>query len=127
MMGVPVADFGKDHWSTFAYTECCTVDSKGVLDPRRMRCDFNRRPGLFATQRLSADRKYPTILAGGRELPDHDDWDCLDDLEAAGLLQQVGTGVNPVVRLTDAGHEAAAALRRHKAQGGNFAGFHLQG
>ena len=123
-MTVEVERWGKDHWSALAYVECCAVDNKGMLDNRRMRCDIDRHPGLvYYTGRVSGDRKYPTLLAGGDELPDHDDWDCLDDLEAAGFIEQRGTGIHPVIVMTELGNKAVAALRQHKAQGGNFSVF----
>ena len=121
-MTVEVEKFGKDHWSTLAYVECCAVDDKGALDNRHMRCDADRHPGLVNPM-LDSVQKYPTILAGGEELPDHDDWDCLDDLEAAGFIEQRGTGIHPVIKMTEAGNKVAASLRHHKSQGGNFSGF----
>ena len=122
-MTVSVEKFGKDHWSTFAYLECRVVDNKGVVALPQMRCDIDRHPGLHASIHGTTLKKYPTILAGGEELHDHDDWDCVDDLEAAGFVEQTGTGINPAVRLTELGHEVAAALRKHKGEGGSFATF----
>ena len=122
-MTVPVEKFGKDHWSVLAYLECCAVDNKGRLDVRRMRCDADRHPGLVNGLLDSVQQKYPTILAEGEELIDHDDWDCVDDLEAAGFVEQLGTGINPVVKMTELGLKVIAAIRAHKAGGGNFALF----
>ncbi len=124
-MTVDVEKFGRDHWSTFAYVECCAVDYKGALDNRRMRCDADRHPGLVnpMLDSVQVHNKYPTILAGGEELTDHDDWDCLDDLEAAGFIELGGTGLHPVVALTESGYKVAAALRRHKVQGHAFSDF----
>lgn len=119
-MTVPIGEFGKDHWSTFGYLESRCVDCGGVVAIEKMRCDADRHPGLA---HMGCDKKYPTILRGGRELSDHDDWDCVDDLEAAGLLVQVGTGVNPRVRLTGYGWNIAGCLREHKAGGRAFAEF----
>lgn len=123
-MTVAVEKFGKDHWSALAYVECCAVDNRGMLDNRRMRCDPDRHPGLmWYNYREGLDKKYPTILVGGEELPDHDDWDCLDDLEAAGFIEIRGTGLHPVVIMTALGFTVGAALRQHKAKGRNFAEF----
>ena len=125
-MTVEVARFGKDHWSALAYVECCAVDNKGMLDNRRMRCDADRHPGLInpMLDSVQVHNKYPTFLAGGEELPDHDDWDCLDDLEAAGFIEQRGTGIHPVIVMTDLGREVVTAIRKHKAtQDGNFSNF----
>jgi hypothetical protein len=99
---IPVTSFGKDHWSTFAYVETRTVDYRGVLEHDHMRCNEQRHPFfnnagsraafLGAT---SSGAKYPTRCKGemldgkyqSQEIYDHDDYDCLDDLIAAGLLR----------------------------------------
>lgn len=93
---VPVEQFGSDHWSTFAYVETRAVDHHGILDHDRMRCDADRHPILATAGRVNSARgltsrqKYPTRLRSTAEAPvelaDHDDYDCLDDLVAAGLL-----------------------------------------
>jgi hypothetical protein len=97
---VPAVDpvmFGKDHWSTFAYVETRCVDYKGVLDGDHMRCHGARHPMLAGAGRRAgviggADgAPYPTRLkrAGDGspvELSDHDDYDCIDDLIACGLV-----------------------------------------
>lgn len=101
---VPMERFGKDHWSTFAYVETRAVDHKGRLAHDHMRTHARRHPMLMAAKRLrhsvggSDGSRYPTRLkpalpvgqvAGEPQpvnLPHHDDYDCLDDLIAAGLL-----------------------------------------
>ncbi len=125
-MTIPTEKFGKDHWSTFAYLETLAVDNKGRPDNHRMRCDLDRHPAMDHAYSGIGGQKYPTILAGGDELPDHDDWDCIDDLEAAGFVEQGGTGIHPVFKLTETGYRVAAALRKHKAEGGNFASFRIR-
>jgi len=119
-MGIPIEEFGKDHWSTFAFLEARCVDDKGVIAIEKMRCDTDRHPGLA---HMGSGRKYPTILRGGKELPDHDDWDCVDDLEAAGLVEQTGTGLNPRVKLTELGWAVSVRLRAHKAADKRFSEF----
>lgn len=125
---VPIEKFGKDHWSTFAYAECRIVDNDGLPDLNHMRCDIDRHPGLGRARWGGGDRKkYPTILRGGEKLDDHDDWDCIDDLVAAGLLTIHGTGIHPVWAMTEKGWQVAALLRQHKAKGKNFSEFHYTG
>lgn len=118
-------NFGKDHWSTFAYIN--TLGFEGKPDLRRMRCNRKRHPLLaFYTGVPEIDRgeyRYPTRLKGGGLLHDHDDWDCVDDLERAGLVENVGTGVNPVLRVTEAGHRIWRAICEHKSRGGNLVDF----
>lgn len=88
--------FGKDHYSTLLYVETCAVDCGGKLDHDRMRCDLSRHPVLAAAGRTAAvfgkpdGRAYPTQLRPVDGQPavvaGHDDYDCLDDLVAAGWL-----------------------------------------
>jgi hypothetical protein len=122
-MSVPVNQFGKDHWSTFAYIETRLVDYKGVLNRDHMRCKSNRIAFHNAANAMVGAANYPTKLKGGVLLDDHDDWDCVDDLESAGFLRWEGTGVNPVFKLTELGQKVAQQLRAHKAEGKNFASF----
>lgn len=120
-MTVSIEQFGKDHWSTLAYIETCCVDRKGIVSLERMRCDPDRHPGLAHAH--SGGKKYPTILKGGVELLDHDDWDCVDDLIAAGYLEWEGTGMHPVFKMTPDGRGMIARIRKHKEDGGSFGNF----
>jgi hypothetical protein len=95
---IPKERWGCDHNSTLLYIETRAVDHGGRLDVRHLRRDV----------------AYPTrledvILVG------HTDMNCIDDFEAAGLVSNVGTGINPVCRLTAEGWEAAWFLRRARA------------
>lgn len=139
MRTVAVAEFGKDHWSLLAYVETRCVDAAqgmGRLERSRMRCNPQSHPllsagapwrahygsrlrGFFDFEQRSDPEK---AAAAGLLLLDHDDWDCLDDLQAAGLLQ-VQSLANPCVSLTPAGVRVSAALRAHKLTGGQFATF----
>ena len=143
----PVDKYGKDHWSLLAYVESCCVDGaggRGELQRSRMRCHppthrmvtgpysgfdswrqqhSTRLAGFFGFP----DRGDPEkAIAAGFQLRDHDDWDCLDDLEAAGFIQILSV-TSGRVRMTDKGCEVAAHLRAHKAGGGMFASFRLSG
>lgn len=117
---VPIADWGKDHWSTLAYVETCIVDNGGRLDKRRMRCLDALHPQFAHGHDASG---YPTRLRGGMTAEGHDDWSCVEDMVAEGLLEWRGTGAHPVFALTPSGQRVTAKLRAHKATGGNFAGF----
>ena len=112
---VPEEYFGKDHWSTFAYIETRCVDHRGVIDKNHMRCDTKRHP-LFGHRGGDASG-VPTRLVGGKNIHRHDDWDCADDLEAADMIENVGTGAQRVYRMTKHGKEVASDLRMHLAEG----------
>lgn len=134
--------WGKDHWSTLAYIETRLVDHGPYtvgIDPRMK---TNRRHlRIFADARAFAytgarsyfnNRGQPamrpehaTTLRDGTQVPGHDDWMCLQDLLAAGLLKVWGNEIQPgrKVRLSPLGLDVAARLRAHKASGGNFGGF----
>jgi hypothetical protein len=143
MSATHVQYFGKDHWSMLAYVESCCVDgAKGIgqLDRRRVRCNGNTHPLLNANATVAWKDEYSTRLAGffdfehradpaqasaaGLQILGHDDWDCLDDLEAAGFVE-ILTLANAAVRMTDEGNRVAGLLRTHKANGGQFAQFRL--
>jgi hypothetical protein len=119
--GIPVERWGKDHWSTFAYIETRIVDFRGLPDRDHMRCNTALHPGLGGCGGDAA--KYPTRLRGCAVLKAHDDWSCLEDAEEAGLLENNGSGINPMYALTEMGTAVAGWLREHKAKGGSFATF----
>jgi hypothetical protein len=116
--------FGQDHWSTFAYIETCVVDHGGRPSRHRMRCHAGRHPALVGAAGDASG--CPTRLRGERTLTNHDDWDCCVDLEREGLLETIGTGVDPVFKLTPMGREVAVKLRQHKADGGSFSTFAIE-
>lgn len=136
---IPMDRWGKDHWSTLAYVEICTVDHQrapgiGEITRERMRANPNTHPMLAHLSDWNP--AHGTRLKGFKShaetpdlcLPHHDDWDCLDDMEAAGLVEMYST-VNGYVQITALGRRIAHQLRDHKARGGTFASFepHLQG
>jgi len=86
---VPPDWWGKDHWTTLAYA---FRNAGKPLDHQHLR---------------TAHPRYPTRLRDGAILSDHDDYDCLDDLEAAGVLVTSGTRVNPYALFSDEGLKLA--------------------
>lgn len=146
---ISVAKFGKDHWSLLAYVEHTCVNGtggQGELDRSKMRCNSKRHPelaGNFSSLLSDGGWKlsYSTRLAGyfdfaersdpekailsQVQVRDHEDWDCLEDLGAAGYVD-VLSRINGRMQMTDAGLAVSAELRAFKAKGGQFAGFQLQ-
>lgn len=154
MIERPIKPFlwGSDHWTTFAYIETRCIDYGGVLNKEHMRTDVKRHLMLVGASRrrfgddFGGSKEYPTRLHGGLEIKDHDDWDCLLDMEAAGLLvidrrtvpEQalfaepgkrgkisgiINRTFNPKVQMTNLGAVLAGALRAHKAGGGSYKDF----
>lgn len=136
MRNIPISEFGRDHWSLLAYIETLCVDHRegfGVPDRDNVRCNVKQHPGLIGPRVAMAEvttwkDAYSTRLRGHtKEKPNqmsgHDDWNCAYDLEEAGLIEDHGTGINPRYKMTTTGHALAAALRAHKASGGNFSNF----
>lgn len=132
---IPMDRWGKDHWSTLAYAETCIVDYGGILDNRRLRVNARLHREFAANAHLGNTTDYPTWLKGGITEAKHDDISCLEDMVAAGVIIAETRRVNWYavvnnsqirVRLTDKGQAIAEQLRRHKATGGNFAGFEVQ-
>jgi len=122
-----INDFGKDHWSVFAFCEVRCVDYYGGGIPTK----YLR----IKNEAIHSGWKpeWGTKLAGyflendevdlSRRLDDHDDLDCIEDLENAGLLKNRGSGINPHISLTDKGFEISGKLRAHKARGGQYSSF----
>ncbi len=97
---IPEDLFGRDHFSTLAYIETRLVDGKKyvICCDARMRTDahnrriFMHRPG----KQISNPNRYmvamigrpasPTRLRDGIEVPQHDDWDCIQDMAKAGYI-----------------------------------------
>lgn len=119
---IDVKLFGKDHWSTFAYVETCCVDNRGFLDNRRLRINETKRP--IRSNGLGWQQSWGTRLKDhSTPDPNHDDIDCLNDLENVGLIESIGTLLNPRYKLTDKGKGAASQLRVFKMNGSNFIDF----
>jgi len=108
--------FGKDHWSTFLYVASCVTGRDGFLDTAKMRCDPGRHP-QFSN---GSDLIWPTRLFNGKEILDHDDWDCLEDLEAAELIVNIGTGLYPQFDLTVRGWVELRELQQYHQAGGRL-------
>jgi hypothetical protein len=129
MRRVQMSEFGNDHWSLLAYVETLCVDSRGngigEIDKRRLSCNPKRHP-VHAVNEASGVRwkdDYSTRLAeGAKPVLGHDDWDCLDDLEAEGLIE-IMSEANGFVVLSDRGRELASRIRAHKSKGGSFSTF----
>lgn len=100
------------------YVEARCVDHGGRLDHENMRTNFTTHPLL---RNDAYGRKgpwkpsYGTRLDNGKTLPDHDDWDCLDELDDLGLVVIVSL-VNGFVQMTDKGREMVSELRRKREQ-----------
>lgn len=118
-----VKDFGRDHWSTLLYVEARCTDNDGVPDRRNMRCLDSRHPQYSHGHDSSA---YPTRLTGDKLLPNHDDWDCVDDLERVGFVVTGGTGTNPVWQMTEEGQRIVGLLRTHKQSGQGLGEFTME-
>jgi len=132
---VPVSRWGKDHWSTMAYLETCAVDRGGKVENARMRCHARLHRHFVYNppggHHLGDGSRYPTRLRDDKVLEKHDDWSCLEDMVAAGLVVAKMRKVNMDtsgdmecrVRFTDSGITLAGLLRRHKLEGGSYGNF----
>jgi hypothetical protein len=110
---VPVERWGRDHFRTLLYVVSCVVGRDGQCESARMR-QWSGRPlrgwGDSHAFALAGMKNYPTKLAGGAELHDHDDWDCVEDMVAAGMVLWEGTGMHPILKLTPYGWRVAQTL-----------------
>lgn len=97
--------WGRDHWSLLAYIETRVVDHRGMVDERHLRL-----PGI--------EDKHGTRLRGGEIVAGHTDLDVIDDLERFGYVINLGSGINPLLQLTDYGWQIVGEMRRYRANGG---------
>lgn len=120
---IPIDRWGRDHWTTLLYIETRCVDYKGTVRNENLRCfptGANLHRMTDAQQRIwckGDEKKYGTRLADDSVAENHDDWDCIEDMVAAGVLLWEGTGAYPAFVLTDIGWQIAHALRRWRAEG----------
>lgn len=129
---IPVGIWGKDHWSTFAYAASCVAGNGGKIDNRRMRTNprIHRDLAGITNGTIMDGGKFPTLIKE-RSLPDHDDWSCIEDAVAAGLLrvffrkknQGIFGGSEAKVELTELGWEIEKRLVSHKNSGKRFSDF----
>lgn len=126
--------WGKDHWSTLAYLETVITDKKGIIDNRKMRCNprLHRELANVGLGGVIDGGKYPTRLKGGKLKRLHDDWSCLEDMVADGLIiaafrvtdsGEVFGNSEALVKFTPLGEKIASKLRSFKAGGGNYQDF----
>jgi len=102
---VPPVLWGRDHFQTLLYIEDVCVNEGGNIeatDHRKMRVD---------------GATYPTRIAGGETVEEHDDWDCLNDFILADCVEQREDGT---LRMTDRGRSIVAHCRDEKANGTNW-------
>ena len=130
--------WSKDHWSTLAYLETVMVDCGGFQVGSDPRMRSNRRhfrvmheecPRPKRATRgaggVAMNAEHGTRLNDGCVVANHDDWMCVQDMAAAGLFTVGADEVQPgqTLHLSSRGQDVVAALRAHKAAGGNFAQF----
>jgi len=98
--GVP----GRDHASMLLYCQHVEGNHTGdVMWDAGQRIRLKRRVRTWKS-------KYSTRKWDGSLFDNHDDVDCVEDLEGFGLLKDVGTGAQPMVTLTTKGHELCGKL-----------------
>lgn len=118
-------NWGKDHWSLLAYLETCAVDHKGVVNLSRIRINEAKR-GFTNGTNCKWQESWGTRMKGG-VIPDgkHDDIDVLEELEAAGFVDNIATNLHPCITMKPKGLKVVNKIRVHKANGGMFATFSL--
>lgn len=121
---ISMLKWGVDHWSTLAYLETRAVDHKGIINNEHMRCDPRIHSPFAHRGSFSGNGKEcPTRLKGGEDMSNHDDWSCLEDMVAAGLIEAWFSESQAKIKLTDYGQSVANLLRVHKMNGGSFSSF----
>ncbi len=111
---------GRDHRSLLLFLQSVESNHRGDVRGAASEGCFPGEPNRMRDkQRMNFsgpwDPKHGTRYDDGRVDGDSDDWDCLWQLEEWGFIICGGSGINPVVALTDKGHAYAAVL--HRARG----------
>ena len=120
--------FGKAHFSLLIYVESRCVDQNGVFEINNIRVNSTKHPlfsGWEYGKRATWEQEFGTLLNTGERLVDHDDIDCLDDLDAAGLIEIISL-VNGFMSMTDKGNKLVSKIRSFKAYGGQLKDFSLE-
>lgn len=120
--------FGKAHFSLLIYVESRCVDHGGVLDIAHIRVNSTTHPlfnGHEYSTRATWNEQFGTLLNTGERLVDHDDIDCLDDLDNAGLIEIISL-VNGFMSMTDKGNELVSKIRSFKTNGGQLGDFNIE-
>jgi hypothetical protein len=122
---VPMSHWGKDHWSTLGYVEHVDRTHRGKIDNAKMRCN-ERLHARFAQSSVPGQsvsgRGYPTRLRDDVEIEPHDDWSCLEDMAAHGIVhlffvENGTTSYKARAFLTEKGRVLANQLNTHKGRG----------
>ena len=132
---IPMDRWGQDHWSTLAYFETLAVDRKGLIDNSRMRCNARLHRQFAFMSPFSphtAQGEYPTRLKDGVKQSGHDDWSCLENMIAAGLVNGWFRQMNEAtfgnsqayIELTELGRALSQQLSAHKASGADLRHLH---
>lgn len=102
----------RDHQSTLLYLQWVQANHGGDVwqhnNGQHMR--YKARSQSRMGSAMAWEGKWGTKYWDGTIGADHDDFDCLRDLEVLGLLKDHGTGAFPLVALTAKGHEACGKL-----------------
>jgi hypothetical protein len=80
---IPPEEWGIDHWSTLMYAETRVVNYGGTINYLHMRCDGSVHEGLEHAVMAGC---APTRRHDGSDVALHDDYSCLEDMHASGLL-----------------------------------------
>lgn len=96
----PPSVWGRSHWMMLMHVEVRCVDHRGALSPEWLNINPDTHHPQYSEKRAVAGGAAgysPTVIKAAthpaedgayalRALPGHDEYDCLDDLAAAGLV-----------------------------------------
>lgn len=112
-MGYSIHQFSKDHWSLLLFCWDFALNKRGLLNLGRLSSNPQRHP--WGANVSHWKMSYSTRPQEGVNIIEgHDDFDVLEDLERAGLIVNTGTGLRPVVKLTEFGIQICVELTAYK-------------
>lgn len=125
---ISITEWGKDHWSLLGYFQTLVMDARGSTNGRSVgqiqyrHLRVNRTTHPMVAHQRDWDPAHCTRLKTSSALPEHDDIDCWDDMNAAGLIEMMSLP-NGFVSFTKKGVLVIVALMEHKIGGGSFSEF----
>lgn len=138
--------WGESHWTVLLYVEKRCVENQGLLSPEWMRINPSTHyqqyaQGYAARRAQGAEEFTPSVIKAAtypgdddrfarKGLVGHDEYDCLDDLIAAGYVRRSwptraadGTFTGPFGTVTD-GKNPVTLGRLHISDAANYLSLH---
>lgn len=126
---IPMNKWGRDHWSTLAFVATVMADRGQFVmtGDARMRSNRKNFQAMPSTNGIVMRKEHGSRLSDGSSVEDHDDWCCIQDFAAEGLLTVEEIDVGERFRFSNKGQALVTSLLTHKMKGGTFSNYKAPG